>query len=232
MKTPAVKATREFDLFVVIEYKYGTLHYRYIVFVTYNMISLLYQYNNVLWNCIHFVLFTSVWFVEGLSLLGAYEDSEEEDAGESQATTVKAKHNQSADIDSTLANFMAVRKASTPSPDKTAFTTQILLRILYIDVGHHVFFPQEIDAITTQPTQTNESETGATAPAPTPPRPEPKIDQQSAQNRPTQEFQYNTQYSIAGGEFYTRFGFDCLNVKIGEIVTLAVFFGCSWVGDG
>lgn len=54
----------------------------------------------------------SVWYIEGLSLLGAYEDSEEEDAGESQATTVKAKHNQSADIDSTLANFMAVSKSS------------------------------------------------------------------------------------------------------------------------
>lgn len=97
---------------------------------------------------------------QGLSLLGAYEDSDEEDAGESQATASKAKHNQSADIDSTLANFMA-----------------------------------EIDAITTQP---NESETEVSAPAPTPPRPEPKIDQQTAQNGPTQEFQYNTQYSLAG----------------------------------
>ncbi|XP_073724878.1 formin-binding protein 4 isoform X2 [Misgurnus anguillicaudatus] len=97
---------------------------------------------------------------QGLSLLGAYEDSDEEDAGESQATATKAKHNQSADIDSTLANFMA-----------------------------------EIDAITTQP---NESETEVNAPAPTPPRPEPKLDQQTAQNGPTQEFQYDTQYSLAG----------------------------------
>ncbi|XP_051545383.1 formin-binding protein 4-like [Myxocyprinus asiaticus] len=101
---------------------------------------------------------------QGLSLLGAYEDSEEEDATENPATATKAKHNQSADIDSTLANFMA-----------------------------------EIDAITTQPTQTDESGSESSAPAPTPPRPEPKTDQQAhAQNRSTQEFQYNTQYSLAG----------------------------------
>lgn len=41
---------------------------------------------------------------EGLSLLGAYEDSDDEDAGDSlQHSTAK-----STDIDSTLANFMAV----------------------------------------------------------------------------------------------------------------------------
>uniref|UniRef100_A0A8C1TI73 Formin binding protein 4 n=1 Tax=Cyprinus carpio TaxID=7962 RepID=A0A8C1TI73_CYPCA len=101
---------------------------------------------------------------QGLSLLGAYEDSEEEDAAENTSTATKAKHNQSADIDSTLANFMA-----------------------------------EIDAITTQPTQTSESGTEPSAPAPTPPRPEPKTDQQTPdQNGPAQEFQYNTQYSLAG----------------------------------
>ncbi|XP_026094894.1 formin-binding protein 4-like [Carassius auratus] len=101
---------------------------------------------------------------QGLSLLGAYEDSEDEDAAENTSTVTKAKHNQSADIDSTLANFMA-----------------------------------EIDAITTQPTQTSESETELSAPAPTPPRPEPKPDQQTHdQNGPAQEFQYDTQYSLAG----------------------------------
>uniref|UniRef100_A0A8C1VXA8 Formin binding protein 4 n=1 Tax=Cyprinus carpio TaxID=7962 RepID=A0A8C1VXA8_CYPCA len=101
---------------------------------------------------------------QGLSLLGAYEDSEEEDAAENTSTATKAKHNQSADIDSTLANFMA-----------------------------------EIDAITTQPTQTSESGTEQSAPAPTPPRPEPKTDQQTHdQNGPAQEFQYDTQYSLAG----------------------------------
>lgn len=94
---------------------------------------------------------------QGLSLLGAYEDSEDEDAVENAS---KAKHNQSGDIDSTLANFMA-----------------------------------EIDAITTQPT--DESGTEPSAPVPTPPRPEPKTDPQ-AQNGPAQEFQYNTQYSLAG----------------------------------
>lgn len=60
---------------------------------------------------------------------------------------------------------------------------------------------KEIDAITTQPTQTSESGTEPSAPAPTPPRPEPKPDQQTHdQNGPAQEFQYDTQYSLAGGE--------------------------------
>lgn len=45
--------------------------------------------------------------VEGLSLLGAYEDSDDED-GDSHGSTVKPQLNQSNDIDSTLANFMAV----------------------------------------------------------------------------------------------------------------------------
>ncbi|XP_078113713.1 formin-binding protein 4 isoform X1 [Sander vitreus] len=48
---------------------------------------------------------------EGLSLLGAYDDSDEEDAGDSQHTTTK-----SADIDSTLANFMAEIDAITTQP--------------------------------------------------------------------------------------------------------------------
>jgi len=43
---------------------------------------------------------------EGLSLLGAYEDSDEEENDSQEAT--KMQHNQSTDIDSTLANFMAV----------------------------------------------------------------------------------------------------------------------------
>ncbi|XP_016145802.1 formin-binding protein 4-like [Sinocyclocheilus grahami] len=65
--------------------------------------------------------------------------------------------------------------------------------------GCHVSFLKEIDAITTQPTQTSESGTEPSAPAPTPPRPEPKTDQQTHdQNGPAQEFQYNTQYSLAG----------------------------------
>uniref|UniRef100_A0A8C9X4W5 Formin binding protein 4 n=1 Tax=Sander lucioperca TaxID=283035 RepID=A0A8C9X4W5_SANLU len=50
-------------------------------------------------------------FLEGLSLLGAYDDSDEEDAGDSQHTTTK-----SADIDSTLANFMAEIDAITTQP--------------------------------------------------------------------------------------------------------------------
>ena len=43
-----------------------------------------------------------------MSLLGAYDDSDEEDATEAQPPPVKTQLNQSADIDSTLANFMAV----------------------------------------------------------------------------------------------------------------------------
>ncbi|XP_049330537.1 formin-binding protein 4 isoform X2 [Astyanax mexicanus] len=98
---------------------------------------------------------------QGLSLLGAYEDSDEEDASETISTT-KGKHNRPADIDSTLASFMA-----------------------------------EIDAITTQPAQAEDSV--PSAPAPTPPRPEPKTEQQAhVQNGSAQEFQYNTQYSLAG----------------------------------
>ncbi|XP_029289496.1 formin-binding protein 4 isoform X2 [Cottoperca gobio] len=48
---------------------------------------------------------------EGLSLLGAYDDSDEEDAGDSQNFIAK-----SADIDSTLANFMAEIDAITTQP--------------------------------------------------------------------------------------------------------------------
>ncbi|XP_072527614.1 formin-binding protein 4 isoform X2 [Salminus brasiliensis] len=98
---------------------------------------------------------------QGLSLLGAYEDSDDEDASET-TSAAKGKHNRSADIDSTLASFMA-----------------------------------EIDAITTQPAQAEDSV--PSVPAPTPPRPEPKSEQQTpVQNGSAQEFQYNTQYSLAG----------------------------------
>lgn len=41
-------------------------------------------------------------------MLGAYEDSEEEDSSEASSSAAKAKLNRSADIDSTLASFMAV----------------------------------------------------------------------------------------------------------------------------
>ncbi|KAJ8412836.1 hypothetical protein AAFF_G00104180 [Aldrovandia affinis] len=111
---------------------------------------------------------------EGLSLLGAYEDSDEEDESVSLPLPVKAKLSQSTDIDSTLANFMA-----------------------------------EIDAITTQPAQPSEESTGdppATAPppSPTPPRPDPKdqphtpVQNGQEEGGATGEFQYDTQYSLAG----------------------------------
>ncbi|XP_017341321.1 formin-binding protein 4 isoform X1 [Ictalurus punctatus] len=108
---------------------------------------------------------SAVKATQGLSLLGAYEDSEEEDASEASSSAAKAKLNRSADFDSTLANFMA-----------------------------------EIDAITTQPVPTDDTlKEEPNAPAPTPPRPEPKTEQHTySQNGSSQEFQYNTQYSLAG----------------------------------
>ncbi|XP_068169670.1 formin-binding protein 4 [Antennarius striatus] len=53
---------------------------------------------------------------EGLSLLGAYDDSDDEEAGESRGSTANCQHNKSADIDSTLANFMAEIDAITTQP--------------------------------------------------------------------------------------------------------------------
>ncbi|KAJ8272179.1 hypothetical protein COCON_G00110380 [Conger conger] len=115
---------------------------------------------------------------EGLSLLGAYEDSDEEEESASQLPPAKTKLNQSADIDSTFANFMA-----------------------------------EIDAITTQPAPSLEesaSESGAPAQAqapalsPTPPRPDPKDQPHTPAQNGQQavgsgvQFQYDTQYSLAG----------------------------------
>uniref|UniRef100_A0A3B5KRI8 Formin binding protein 4 n=1 Tax=Xiphophorus couchianus TaxID=32473 RepID=A0A3B5KRI8_9TELE len=101
---------------------------------------------------------------EGLSLLGAYEDSDEEDGGSRSASN--SQHNQPADIDSTLANFMA-----------------------------------EIDAITTQPAADDAAAPASVSNA-NPPRPEVKPQQQSAldgHNQQSTEFEYNTQYSLAGG---------------------------------
>ncbi|XP_018519625.1 formin-binding protein 4 isoform X1 [Lates calcarifer] len=102
---------------------------------------------------------------EGLSLLGAYEDSDEEDAGDSQRSTANSQHNQSADIDSTLANFMA-----------------------------------EIDAITTQPSS-DDATAHPSVPTTAPPKPEVNTQQPAAsegQNQQSTEFEYNTQYSLAG----------------------------------
>ncbi|XP_018598917.1 formin-binding protein 4 isoform X2 [Scleropages formosus] len=102
---------------------------------------------------------------EGLSLLGAYEDSDEEEENGAHPAPAKVKHHQSTDIDSTLANFMA-----------------------------------EIDAITMQPAQSSEEQPTANPPAPTPPRPDPKDHQHatSEQLGAGAEFQYDTQYSLAG----------------------------------
>ncbi|XP_029008268.1 formin-binding protein 4 [Betta splendens] len=102
---------------------------------------------------------------EGLSLLGAYEDSDEEDAGDSQRSAANSQRNQPADIDSTLANFMA-----------------------------------EIDAITTQPSSEDAAPHPSAVTA-TPPRPEANTQQSARKDGQAQqgtEFEYNTQYSLAG----------------------------------
>ncbi|XP_059190949.1 formin-binding protein 4 isoform X2 [Centropristis striata] len=98
---------------------------------------------------------------EGLSLLGAYADSDDEDAGDTLHSAAK----QPADIDSTLANFMA-----------------------------------EIDAITTQPSS-DDAASHPSVPTATPPRPEVNTQQPAAsdgQNQQSTEFEYNTEYSLAG----------------------------------
>uniref|UniRef100_A0A3Q0SYX9 Formin binding protein 4 n=1 Tax=Amphilophus citrinellus TaxID=61819 RepID=A0A3Q0SYX9_AMPCI len=103
---------------------------------------------------------------DGLSLLGAYEDSDEEDPGDSHRSAAISQHNQSGDIDSTLANFMA-----------------------------------EIDAITTQPSS-DDAPSHQTVPNDAPPRPEVNTQQPAAgegQNQQSTDFEYNTQYSLAGG---------------------------------
>ena len=65
--------------------------------------------------------------------------------------------------------------------------------------------PQEIDAITTAPAPPDGPPADSPAPVPTPPRPEPKTDQQTPeQNGQAQAASYNTQYSLAGGEFSWR----------------------------
>lgn len=102
---------------------------------------------------------------EGLSLLGAYEDSDEEDPGDSHRSAANSQHNQSGDIDSTLANFMA-----------------------------------EIDAITTQPSS-DDAPSHQTVPNDAPPRPEVNTQQPAAgegQNQQSTDFEFNTQYSLAG----------------------------------
>ncbi|XP_061628423.1 formin-binding protein 4 isoform X1 [Phyllopteryx taeniolatus] len=98
---------------------------------------------------------------EGLSLLGAYEDTDEEDAAESRSTTT-SQHNHSADIDSTLANFMA-----------------------------------EIDAITTQPSS-DDAAGQPSVPAGNSPTPEANSQQPDASEGQRAQFEFNTQYSLAG----------------------------------
>ncbi|KAM4665462.1 formin-binding protein 4 isoform 6-T6 [Amazona ochrocephala] len=114
----------------------------------------------------------------GLCLLGAYADSDDEEGEtpEKSSRSVDANGNNSSDIDSTLANFLA-----------------------------------EIDAITAppqpaEPAAASASSSSSSVLPPTPPRPEPK-DPGSGQPSgtangadpvPAQEWQYDTQCSLAG----------------------------------
>lgn len=63
------------------------------------------------------------------------------------------------------------------------------------------FPPQEIDAITTQPS-TDDAASHSSVPTTAPPRPEVNAQQPAAseeQNQQSTEFEYNTEYSLAGG---------------------------------
>ncbi|KAM9015409.1 formin-binding protein 4 isoform 3-T3 [Ara ararauna] len=114
----------------------------------------------------------------GLCLLGAYADSDDEEGEtpEKSSRSVDANGNSSSDIDSTLANFLA-----------------------------------EIDAITappqpTEPAAASASSSSSSVLPPTPPRPEPKepgsgqpsSTANGADPVPAQEWQYDTQCSLAG----------------------------------
>lgn len=62
--------------------------------------------------------------------------------------------------------------------------------------------PQEIDAITTQPSS-DDAASHSSVPTTAPPRPEVNTQQPAAseeQNQQSTQFEYNTQYSLAGGK--------------------------------
>ncbi|RXM34398.1 Formin-binding protein 4 [Acipenser ruthenus] len=111
---------------------------------------------------------------EGLSLLGAYEDSDEEESPDSQPQPAKANHNQPGDIDSTLANFLAEIDAITTQPAQT---------------------PEESTAHSTAPPPT--------PPRPDP-KDQPLTPSHTAAPNGTEAattgaaFQYDTQYSLSG----------------------------------
>lgn len=142
----------------------------------------------------------------GLCLLGAYADSDDEEGegGEKPARPAGANGNSSTDIDSTLANFLAVsaelplpRSPFLAAPRPSALPHAPSLRSLF----------KEIDAITAPP-QPAEPTPAAAAPPPTPPRPEPKEPGTAAGTTTANgtdaaaapEWQYDTQCSLAGGE--------------------------------
>ncbi|KAJ8280975.1 hypothetical protein GJAV_G00061690 [Gymnothorax javanicus] len=117
---------------------------------------------------------------EGLSLLGAYEDSDEEDELVVQLPPGKTSKSQSVDIDSTLANFMAEIDAITTQPSQ----------------------PLEEDAA--EPVDAGRAQSSSPAPSLTPPCPNPKNLEHTPGENGHQgidagvPFQYDTQYSLAG----------------------------------
>lgn len=135
----------------------------------------------------------------GLCLLGAYADSDDEEGEtpEKSARSADANGSNSADIDSTLANFLAVSAAEGREgggefllgrervagrerfhglrhcpPPMSALTPLLPPLGFEVDVG--MSFSQEIDAITAPPQPAEPSAASSSAPPPTPPRPEPK----------------------------------------------------------
>ncbi|XP_016154370.1 PREDICTED: formin-binding protein 4, partial [Ficedula albicollis] len=112
----------------------------------------------------------------GLCLLGAYADSDDEEGEtpEKPARSTDANGSSSADIDSTLANFLAEIDAITAPPQPA------------------------------EPTTASSSSSSSSVPPPTPPRPEPKDSGTSSGtangtgSAPAPEWQYDTQCSLAG----------------------------------
>lgn len=136
-------------------------------------------------------------------MLGAYEDSDEEDSGNVRTSAANSQHNQSADIDSTLANFMAVSIIFSTFNRLSLISAAVLNIPRVPNICHKLFLlifyqPQEIDAITTQPSSDQQSSLPPTESL------KPQGNNKSAaseeQKQQSTEFEYNTQYSLATGE--------------------------------
>lgn len=169
----------------------------------------------------------------GLCLLGAYADSDDEEgeAPEKSSRVADANGSGSADIDSTLANFLAVRGALRGGGQRDGWASPpsvpIRPRVCPLQLTSGCF-SQEIDAITAPPQPAEPSAaTSSSAPPPTPPRPEPKesgsgqapapggsVNSNGAGSALVTEWQYDTQCSLAGGECGPR---PCLGGDAGQV---------------